>query len=106
MLVIVRPAKPQGTVVGHRNGRMLELTNTGNTNVEMYDRQQCDSQGKNCIALLSRRLYSGVSWSQQLPYGGKVSYHIKTENSRETRPFSGKATGYRTNADVGAMLTY
>ena len=77
VLVILRPEAPAPKLVGSRTGSVLTLTNTGNTNVEVYDGHQCPAPGAaDCKPVPSRRIYPGASWSQTLPGSGPVDYHL------------------------------
>lgn len=73
-LVIVRPDKFTGEVVGIREGATLTLRNAGNTAQELFDGQQCDASGKDCRALPAKRLYPGATWRQELPFATQVTY--------------------------------
>jgi P pilus assembly chaperone PapD len=73
-LVLVRPDKFSGDVVGERTGRTLTLTNGGNTAQELFDGKQCDAAGQDCRSLPAKRLYPGVTWQQTLPFDTPVTY--------------------------------
>lgn len=73
-LVIVRPDNVVDDVRGERTGQLLVLRNEGNTSLELFDGQQCDSAGSNCQSLPAKRLYPGAAWEQTLPYQTKISY--------------------------------
>lgn len=77
VLVIVRPTAMTATVTGTRNGDSLVLTNTGTTNVEIYDGKQCDASGASCTPLRARRLYAGASLQQTIDPARPVDYRIK-----------------------------
>ena len=87
VLVIVRPTLLSGTVTAQRSGTTLALTNTGTTNVELYEGQQCDAAGKDCRGLPPRRLYAGASWAQPIDPARKVDYKIKTSTTVEAKSF-------------------
>ena len=87
VLVIVRPSVMTGTVTGQRTGNHLTLSNTGTTNVEMYDGRQCDPAGTNCTALSARRLYAGASWDQTIDPNRPITYRIKTGQKVEQKTF-------------------
>jgi len=77
VLVILRPDVSAPGLIGSRNGSVLTLTNTGNTNVEVYNGHQCiTAGGADCKTLPSRRIYPGASWTQTLPGSGPVDYHL------------------------------
>lgn len=87
MLVIVRPSAPSGVVVAQRNGTTVAFTNTGSTNVEMYEGRQCDAAGKDCRTLLPKRLYAGAAWTQPIDPERGIEYKIKTTTTVETKHF-------------------
>ncbi len=76
LLVIQRPAKPEASIVASRAGDTLTLKNTGNTNVELFQGQQCDPQ-RHCTPLPGHRLYAGVSWSVPIKPGLPIDYAVK-----------------------------
>jgi P pilus assembly chaperone PapD len=73
-LIIVRPQKFTGDIVGERSDRALTLTNAGNTSQELFDGRQCDTAGKDCRPLPAKRLYPGAVWKQMLPFATQVTY--------------------------------
>jgi P pilus assembly chaperone PapD len=73
-LVLVRPAQFTGDLTGKRVAKELTVTNASNTAQELFDGKQCDPTGKNCRSLPAKRLYSGVSWQQSLPFDSPVTY--------------------------------
>jgi P pilus assembly chaperone PapD len=73
-LVIVRPAQLSAKVAGQRDGRMLALTNSGNTSEELFDGRQCDPSAKDCRTIEAKRLYAGQTWRVALPFDTPVSY--------------------------------
>lgn len=86
VLVVLRPAAIAPAVAARRAGQALTLTNTGNTNVELYDGKQCAADGPDCRALPARRLYPGQAWTQTLPGAGPARYrmaagHVSTPQS-------------------------
>lgn len=87
VLVIVRPSVMTGTVTGVRNGDRLVLTNTGTTNVEIYEGKQCDAKGADCKPLIARRLYAGASLEQAIDPGRPVDYSIKIGLAVEKKRF-------------------
>ncbi len=87
VLVIVRPTAMTGIVTGVRNGNHLVLTNTGTTNVEVYDGRQCDTTGTHCTALPARRLYAGASWDEPIDPSRPVDYRVKTGDKAEQKRF-------------------
>jgi P pilus assembly chaperone PapD len=76
LLVIQRPANPAASIVASRAGDTLTLKNTGNTNAELFQGQQCDPQ-RRCTALPGHRLYAGTSWSVPIQPGVLIDYSVK-----------------------------
>lgn len=87
MLVIARPTLPTTEISATREGSSLVLRNSGNTNIELFDGQQCDSNGANCAELPAKRLYSGASWRQDLKRATPVEYSVKTGAKTVRRRF-------------------
>lgn len=77
VLVVARPPEPTSTVIGERRGRTLVLRNEGNTNVLLFDGEQCDRSGGDCRALPVRRLYAGNTWSVPLTFDTPVAVQIQ-----------------------------
>ena len=76
LLVIQRPARPNAPIVASRSGATLTLRNTGNTNAELFQGQQCDPQ-RHCILLPGHRIYAGASWNVPIQPGLPVDYSVK-----------------------------
>lgn len=87
VLVIVRPTAMSGVVTGTRRGNALVLTNTGTTNVEIYQGRQCDAKGTDCKPLAARRLYAGASFEQPIDPARTADYRIKTADAVEQKRF-------------------
>ncbi len=66
MLVIVRPADGRPKVRTVRRGRVLEMSNDGNTNVMVQRVRQCATPD-DCQDFPGKRLYAGSSWRLELP---------------------------------------
>lgn len=86
LLVVVPPAAPNWSYNGQRAGNQLFLTNTGNSNVFLYDGKQCDLNG-DCATLDVLRLYPGNSRTVELPRDAPATYSITAGKSTETRTF-------------------
>lgn len=86
-LVIVRPAKLSGDVVGERRGRTLVLRNEGNTSQEIFQGRQCDAAGADCRDLPAKRLYAGAMWEQALTFDTPVSYRTAVGDQIRERQF-------------------
>jgi P pilus assembly chaperone PapD len=76
LLVIQRPARPNAVLAASRSGDALTLKNTGDTNAELFQGQQCDAQ-KHCATLPGHRLYAGTSWTVPIQAGLPVDYSVK-----------------------------
>ena len=87
VLVVVRAAQLHPDLLSERSGRSMTLKNRGNTNVELFDGQQCDAQGKHCVELPSKRLYAGAEWVQALPGDGPLEYTVKAGGEVTRRKF-------------------
>jgi P pilus assembly chaperone PapD len=78
MLVLARPATVgEPAIVAERLGRKLTLTNKGNSSVELGDGQYCRTLG-NCTPLAGKRLYAGMSWTQEVGEGGHVRFKARS----------------------------
>lgn len=78
LLILVRPSEIHPNVTGARTGKLLSLHNQGNVSVELTGGRQCDPGGQHCVALPSKRLYSGADWTETLPGSGPVDYSAKS----------------------------
>ncbi len=88
LLVILRPTDPKPDVTGVRQGNLLTLHNSGNTNVEVYEGKICAVAGStNCPSLPSMRIYAGASWQQTLPGDGAVEYRITSGTQTSVKAF-------------------
>lgn len=76
LLVMVRPENPNPNLQVTRQGKKLLVSNDGNTNVLMYHGKQCVTED-DCEDLTSKRMYSGSSWTLDLPRDGAVDYYIQ-----------------------------
>ncbi len=88
VLVIQRPDAPAARIVASRQGDTLALRNEGNSNAELFDGRVCaDAAPATCVALPSRRLYTGQTWSQVLPVAGKVTYQVAAGTPARTERY-------------------
>ncbi len=87
VLVIQRPEKLDGAVSAERAGDRITFRNTGNTNVEMFDGQQCDAAGKDCRSLPANRLYAGAQWQVIIDPSRQVDYRIATAGQSKVHNF-------------------
>lgn len=87
VLVIYRPEKMASEVTALRSGSAITFTNTGNTNVEMFEGRQCDAAGANCKSLPATRLYAGASWQVPITGPTPVQYRIATANQSTMKVF-------------------
>lgn len=86
-LVLLRPQTFRGDVVGERNGKILIMSNAGNTAQELFDGRQCDQAGKDCRSLPAKRLYAGAKWQQVLPFDTAVMYKTAVGSTIRERRF-------------------
>lgn len=88
VLVMLRPDAIHSDVRGTRQGDMLTLTNSGNTNVELYEGKLCGAAAPgDCQDLPSRRIYAGSQWQQTLPHGGIVHYRVAVGSDSTLKQF-------------------
>ena len=87
VLVIQRPTAVSGEIRGVRRGRSLEIENSANTAWELFDGRQCDASGGDCKPLPATRLYSGATWTVQLPYDTKVEFKVANGGSTTVKHF-------------------
>lgn len=75
LLIIIRPDNPQPELVWQREGRQLEFSNRGNSNILLFNSVQCPPAGGDCVDLnTARRLYAGNDWSLELPFDAPVEF--------------------------------
>jgi P pilus assembly chaperone PapD len=74
--VFVRPQKAQAIVSINRIGNQVTVTNTGNSNVLLYNGQQCNATATACTPLANpaHRLFAGNTWSFTLDHVGPVEF--------------------------------
>ncbi len=87
VLVIYRPASPVGEVTAERSASTITFTNTGNTNVEMFEGKQCDAAGANCKDLPATRLYPGAKLQAPISGPAPVRYRIDTAGQSVLKTF-------------------
>jgi len=87
VLVLVRPARPLRNVTARRIGRSLTFQNSGNVSVEVVDGRQCNSTHAQCTNLPGKRLYSGATWTVDLPSDLPVEYMLKSPNASDRETF-------------------
>ncbi len=86
ILVIVRPQFSEPGFDITRNGRILNISNTGNTNILLQQGKQCPKPD-NCISTPSLRVYSGRKETISLPHDAKVTYAIWDGESNKEYSF-------------------
>lgn len=87
VLVLVRPAQPQPNVIASRSGRKLTFRNMGNVSVEIIDGRQCNGGHARCTNLPGKRLYSGASWTVDLPADLPAEYTLKSPGRTDHRTY-------------------
>jgi P pilus assembly chaperone PapD len=79
VLAIVLPENPSVNFEYKRNSRLVNFTNSGNSNYLLTNGEQCDPQQPDtCTILESRRIYPGNNWSLELPYDGPAQFTVRT----------------------------
>lgn len=74
LLVIIRPENPRPDLIWERDGKQIEFSNRGNSNVLLFNGVQCSTDG-DCVDLnTARRLYAGNRWTLQLPFDAPVEF--------------------------------
>ena len=79
VLVIVRPHESKPDFQVERQGNVLTVHNTGNTNLLMQGDLQCPSEDANhtlCKVPASLRIYAGRTARLELPFNTKVTYRV------------------------------
>ena len=85
-LVFARPEEPSTDLVGGRDGQTLTLTNTGNSNVVLFDGQQC-AAAEDCQRITAKRLWPGMEWTTELPGEGPVTFKLRDTGEERTVEF-------------------
>lgn len=98
-LVFARPDEPQSNIVGARDGQTLTLSNIGNTNVVLFDGEQCpvsetaveaerDSETETeCSSVTGKRLWPGAEWTVELPLDAPVTFTLRDTEEERTIEF-------------------
>ena len=87
VLVLVRPAQAAANVIATRAGRSLTFDNHGNVSVEVIDGRQCTPDHSKCTPLPGKRLYSGASWTVELPSDRPAEYTLKSPGRADRKVF-------------------
>lgn len=87
LLVLVRPSDSRPNLLASRLGDSLDFRNAGNASVELVDGRQCQADGKNCVQLPGKRLYSGSQWSVRLRSGLAAEYTVISEGRSVRQKF-------------------
>ena len=77
VLVYARPENAFGDVRVERYGKLLTLTNTGNTNVLLEGQEQCASDTDECRNLPLKRLWPGQSRNIELPFDTPAPFKLR-----------------------------
>ncbi|MFN3212119.1 MAG: hypothetical protein ACE37M_03365 [Henriciella sp.] len=85
-LVFARPNAPTTDLVGDRDGQTLTVTNTGNSNVVLFEGQQCAAPD-DCQRVTGKRLWPGMEWTTDLPGEGPVSFKTRDMGAERTVEF-------------------
>ena len=94
LLVIVRPVKPNVSILAHRNGNTMTFYNNGNTSVYLESGRQCNpAKASECKDISGERLYAGASWQTELPWREGIEFTINTGGENTIKKyFEGKDT--------------
>ncbi len=92
VLVLSQPNQAKVDLKGTLNGKILQITNHGNTNVLLLEGHQCpkgqsrQDEMNQCVKLGGKRIYAGNQWQVEVPYLTPVSFQISKglENSIKT----------------------
>ena len=78
-LVLISPLNPTYEVDAKREGKMLSVTNTGNSYVVVKGGEQCPAikNEEECFAIPPKRVYSGVTYRVELPFGEPVTLNVQ-----------------------------
>ena len=73
--VFIRPQNAKGVISISRLSNQISVTNTGNSNVLLYDGQQCDA-AKKCTPLANpaHRIFAGNTWTFTLDNSAPVTF--------------------------------
>ena len=86
-LIIARPASPVSEIVSQRDGRTLRLTNTGNSNVVLFDGEQCPGNEQPCQRIKGKRLWPGLQWTTELPTDAPVTFKLRDTGEDRSMEF-------------------
>jgi P pilus assembly chaperone PapD len=88
ILVIILPSNPQALVAASRQGNAATFSNAGNSNYLLTEGEQCNpADPRECVALESRRIYAGNSWTLELPFDGPARYTARTQEGTSSVEF-------------------
>jgi P pilus assembly chaperone PapD len=90
LLVLSSPAEPKEGLEVKRNGKSAVLRNTGNTNILLFNGQQCPAAAApegDCKPLPDHRLYPGNEWTLELPFDQPFDYQLTVLERNQKRRF-------------------
>lgn len=83
-LIIVRPSNMNAKLDSKRDGKVLSLHNTGNTNIFVESLRQCKTNRlEECTSIPERRVYAGNNIKIDLPGTGPVVFDIFDGETRK-----------------------
>ena len=85
-LVFARPQTPKVDLSGHRDGRVLSIPNTGNTNAMLHSGSQC-APGDICTEITGKRLWPGMQWQVELPTDAPVQFSVRGPGAEQLIEF-------------------
>lgn len=86
-LVMARPDNAYSEVTGTRDGKTLTLTNHGNSNVVLFEGQQCPDTADECISVTGKRLWPGKPWTTELPEDAPVTFKLRDTGDERSVTF-------------------
>ena len=91
LLVIVRPEKPVINILSSRKGKTITFYNAGNTNIYLEEGKLCQpGDNKSCEKIAGNRLYTGASWTIELPFEGDIEFGLNNGETTPRKTFTGK----------------
>lgn len=87
VLVLVRPTDARADIQSRRDGRVLTITNVGNSCAVLHDGKQCDESGKDCRTLPAQRVYAGTEFRVELPFDTPAAYTMRFRDDVQTSTF-------------------
>lgn len=93
VLVLMQPKQAKPVLQSSLVGKVLKLSNTGNTNILLQKGKQCpegqtfEDKDNNCVELNGKRLYAGNQWQIDLPFSTPVEFQMSVGLKNELITF-------------------